>query len=118
VATIASASDDVAGRTRQLSEAMQAIQSVVDANGSALQRMVARVAGSSAAMGNIAASSVEQSSVTEEIAASTEEMAAQAESMSSQAQSLRVTADGLRLLVARFRISMANQPASELRRAA
>jgi methyl-accepting chemotaxis protein len=107
VTGIAAAAQALAGSSRSVVEAMEAIAMVVDVNAASSTEMAAQAGDINTAIEGIAAVAEEQSAATEEVSASAEEMSAHVERVSEQARQLADTAQHLEQLVARFKLGQA-----------
>jgi len=83
---------------------MHSISAVVEENTAASEQMAGESMRVAEAVQSIAAVAGKQSDATRQVSASAEEMSAQVEEMNAQAEELAATADQLKQLVARFRI--------------
>jgi len=115
IGDIASATERMATRAREMTETMQSIGAVVEENSAATEEMAAQASQMTGAIQNIAAVSEAQSAATEQVSASAEEMSAQVEDMGAQSQELAATAEHLTALVARFTVEMRDQPPNNVR---
>jgi methyl-accepting chemotaxis protein len=113
VTVIASAAQQMAARSRDVTGAMASISAVVEEATAATEEMAATAVEVGRAIGGIAAVAEENSAAAEEVSASAEEMSAQVEEMSAQADELSATATQLRALVAQFHLQVgaASSPA-------
>ena len=99
---IASAVEEMASQSRNVSETMTVITATAEETTAASEAMAASAIDVGRSIQAITAGSAQNSAATEEISASAEEMSAQIEEMSSQSQTLASTAEDLRQLISRF----------------
>ncbi len=102
---IATSAKAMSVEAREVTDAMQSIDAVVEQNRAATGEMTTQARNVAGSILAIAAVAEEQSASAEEVSASTEEMSAQVEAMSLQAQELATAAEELEGLVARFRVA-------------
>jgi methyl-accepting chemotaxis protein len=119
---IAGSAKAMSVEAREVTDAMQSIDAVVEQNRAATGEMTTQARHVAGSIQTIAAVAEEQSASAEQVSASTEEMSSQVEAMSAQAQELATAAEELEALVARFRLVDAVQtmpaPVASFRRAA
>jgi methyl-accepting chemotaxis protein len=100
----ASASQQMAGGARSVTDSMHSISAVVEESSAATEEMAAQASAVTGSIQSVAAVSEHQSAATEQVSASTEDMTAQVEEMAAQAQELTATAEQLKQLVSRFKL--------------
>ncbi|MCL4561602.1 MAG: methyl-accepting chemotaxis protein [Chloroflexi bacterium] len=112
VSEIASAARQVGGLSDELVAAADAVSAVVEENTAATEEMAAGSSEVTQSIENIASVSEENSAAVEEVSASAEEMNAQVEEVTANAQVLSEMAEALQQVVARFKITAAQQTQS------